>query len=60
MYLVASQGTRVPAKIELGWHLVGEPVQTGLLGISVSEALPRESTVEECAQCPAEQALKHQ
>jgi hypothetical protein len=59
-YRVASQGTRVPAKIELGWHLLGEPAQTGLLGTSVSEALPQESTVGECPQCPAEQALKHQ
>jgi hypothetical protein len=59
-YRVATQGARMPAKIELGWHLLGEPVQTGVLGVSVSEALPRESTVEECPQCPSEQALKHQ
>jgi hypothetical protein len=59
-YRVESDGSRVESKLDRGWVMLGESNQCGLLGVSVSEALPQDPSGDEGDPlCDAEMDCKH-
>jgi hypothetical protein len=54
-YRVGFDGAHVEMKEERGWVLLGETNQVGLLGVSISEALPQDPSPQFMAVCAAEQ-----
>ena len=57
-YRVGDDGAHVDMKEERGWLLLGENNQMGLLGVSISEALPQDPSPQFTAVCAAEQQRK--
>ena len=57
-YRVGDDGALVDMKEERGWLLLGENNQMGLLGVSISEALPQDPSPQFTAVCAAEQQRK--
>lgn len=58
-YRVESDGSRVQSKLNRGWVMLGESNQCGLLGVSVSEALPQDPSADEAnPKCDAEMDCK--
>ncbi|KAL3911917.1 MAG: hypothetical protein SGILL_007093 [Bacillariaceae sp.] len=59
-YRVESDGSRVESKLDRGWVMLGESNQCGLLGVSVSEALPQDPSGDAANPlCDAEMDCKH-
>jgi len=57
-YRIGDSGDHVDMKNERGWVLLGESNQTELLGVSISEALPRDPSQQFTAVCSAERQRK--
>lgn len=57
-YRVGDDGAHVNVKEERGWLLLGENNQIGLLGVSISEALPQDPSPQFTTVCVAEQQIK--
>ena len=59
-YRAQEDDNRVPQKLRRGWVLLEESNQIDFIGVSVSEALPHDPSVEENPWCSAEKAWKEQ